>query len=50
MKWVILSHLSEECNTEALALEELNKGFEDGVNFRVEVAKQNEPLEVIEVE
>lgn len=50
MKWVILSHLSEECNTETLALEEVRKVFGEALNFRVEVAKQNEPLEVIEVE
>lgn len=49
VKTIILSHLSEECNTEELAIREIETAFEDQLPFELKVAKQYEPLEVIEV-
>lgn len=47
-KYIVLSHLSEENNTEEKALEELNnKVIND--NIIKLVAKQNKALEVIEI-
>lgn len=47
-KYIILAHLSEENNTSEKALEELNKKVIDDSIIKL-VAKQKEPLEVIEI-
>lgn len=47
-KYIVLSHLSEENNTEEKALEELNNKIIDDNIIKL-VAKQNEALEVIEI-
>ncbi len=49
VKNVILSHISDECNTEELVLKEINKTFNNNLPTKFIVAKQHEPLEVIEV-
>ena len=48
-KIVILSHLSEECNTEEIAINTVYQTFNNDLPFTLLVAKQNEPLDVIEV-
>ena len=45
-KRVILAHLSEECNTEAIALQEVIKEFPEP-SFKLLCARQREPLDVI---
>lgn len=47
-KYIVLSHLSEENNTEEKALEELNNKVTNE-SIKKLVAKQNESLEVIEI-
>lgn len=49
VKQIILSHLSEECNTEELVTREVKIAFQGELPFALKVAKQYEPLEVIEV-
>jgi phosphoribosyl 1,2-cyclic phosphodiesterase len=49
-KQVILAHISEECNTYELAKEECEKAFEHNLPFELKVAKQKEPLPMIEVQ
>jgi beta-lactamase domain protein len=49
VKQIVLSHLSEECNTEELAIREVMIAFDGEPPFELKVAKQDEPLEVIEV-
>ncbi len=53
-KYIVLAHLSEECNLESKAMEAYNKTFlEQGVDifaYKVVVAKQNEPCEPIRIE
>lgn len=53
-KYIVLAHLSEECNIETKALEAYNKTFLDqGVDifaYKVIVARQNEPTERIIIE
>lgn len=46
---VILSHLSEECNTEKLAYDGLLKAFDGSIPCNILIAKQYEPLDIIEV-
>lgn len=48
-KNIILAHLSEENNTEELALQAMDKIMKSNPNITLEVAKQNECLETIEV-
>ncbi len=50
VKQIILSHLSEECNTEALAINEITNAFDGNLPFKLWVAKQHEALDIIEVE
>lgn len=47
-KNVILAHLSEECNDEDLALNEVKNAFPD-MKFNLYAARQKEPLDVIEI-
>jgi phosphoribosyl 1,2-cyclic phosphodiesterase len=47
-KRVILAHLSEECNTEAIALQEVIKEFNEPT-FKLLCARQKEPLDVITI-
>ena len=47
-KRIILAHLSEECNTEALALQEVIKEFSEPT-FKLLCARQREPLDVITI-
>lgn len=49
VKTIILSHLSEECNTEEIAKKEILVAFHNQLPFELKIAKQHEPLEVIEV-
>lgn len=49
VKTVILSHLSEECNSEDLAIKEINSAFNGDIPCELLVAKQDEPLDIIEV-
>jgi len=53
-KFIVLAHLSEECNVEHIALETYHKVFlEQGVDissYQVLVAKQNEPTVLITIE
>ena len=49
VKTIILSHLSEECNTEEKALNEIKNVFNGIIPCEIKIAKQHEPLEVIEV-
>ena len=48
-EYIILAHLSEHNNTEALALKSTREALEDRTNIKIIVAKQNEALEEIEV-
>ena len=47
-KNVILAHLSEECNDEALALSEVKNVFPE-MKFNLYAARQKEPLDIIEI-
>ena len=47
-KYIVLAHLSEKNNTEALALEETEKAIENK-NIKIMIAKQDECSEVLEV-
>lgn len=49
VKTIILSHLSEECNSEEIAKKEIMVAFDNNLPFELKIAKQYEPLEVIEV-
>ncbi len=49
VKIVILSHLSEECNSETLAMRAVNEVFDGDIPCELLIAKQDEPLDVIEV-
>ena len=49
-KRVIFGHISEECNTEKLALSACLKAFNNKLPFILDIAKQHEPLDIIEVE
>lgn len=49
-KRVIFGHISEECNKEELALNACFKAFNNKLPFLLDIAKQHEPLETIEVE
>ncbi len=49
VKVIILSHLSEECNLEEIALGEMMKAFGGQLPCQIAIAKQNEPLAIIEV-
>ena len=49
VKTIILSHISEECNTEEKAIKEVYAVFEGNIPCKVLVAKQHEPLDIIEV-
>ena len=48
-KQVIFGHISEECNLESIAIETCLKAFDNNLPFKLHVAKQHEPLEIIEV-
>lgn len=48
-KQVIFGHISEECNRENIAVETCLKAFNNNLPFKLQVAKQHEPLEIIEV-
>lgn len=48
-KRVIFGHISEECNTPELVIDTCLKAFDNKLPFIIDVAKQHEPLEVIEV-
>lgn len=49
VKTIILSHLSEECNLESIALKEVKNAFNGEYPCDVLIAKQHEPLPKIEV-
>ena len=49
VKTLILSHVSEECNDEKYILNEVNKTFDNKLPCKLYIAKQHEPLEIIEV-
>ena len=49
VKTIILSHLSEECNTEEKALNQLKNVFDGIFPCEIKIAKQHEPLDIIEV-
>lgn len=49
VKTLILSHISEECNDEKIIFKDLNKAFKNQLPCKIIVAKQNEPLDIIEV-
>ena len=49
VKTIILSHLSEECNTEEKAIKEIYSVFEGKIPCKILIAKQHEPLDIIEV-
>lgn len=49
VKTIILSHISEECNTEEIVIKEIKNTFNKKLPCNVLVAKQNEPLDIIEV-
>ena len=46
---VVLSHLSEECNLESLAYNEVMKIFDGKIPCQIQIAKQYEALPIIEV-
>lgn len=48
-KQVIFGHISEECNLESIAVETCLKAFNNNLPFKLHIAKQHEPLDVIEV-
>lgn len=50
-KYIILAHLSEENNTDELALEALNNALDESIkkNKNILIAHQNEPTRLIEV-
>lgn len=50
-KYIILAHLSEENNTDELALEALNNALDESIkkNKNIMIAHQNEPTRLIEV-
>lgn len=49
VKTLILSHISEECNTEEIAIKEIKNTFNDKLPCNILIAKQNEALDIIEV-
>ena len=50
VKTIILSHLSEECNTEEKAFNQISEAFNGNIPCKIKIAKQHEPLDIIEVE
>lgn len=46
-KYIVLAHLSEECNNESLALETIYSLLDKEYHDRVMIAKQHESLEII---
>ena len=46
---IILSHISEECNTERLVYDGVLKAFNGNIPCNILIAKQHEPLDIIEV-
>lgn len=48
-KKVIFGHISEECNTPELVISTCLEAFNNQLPFMIEVAKQHEPLDIIEV-
>ena len=49
-KYVVLAHLSEHNNTEALAYEETKNTLEEASKkVEIKIAKQHEPLSLLEV-
>ena len=49
VKTIILSHISEECNTEEKVLNEIKNAFNGNFPCEIKIAKQHEPLDIIEV-
>ena len=48
-KRIIFGHISEECNTPELVVSTCLEAFNNNLPFLIEVAKQYEPLDIIEV-
>lgn len=48
-KRVILAHLSEECNTEEIAKDEIKNSFGEKLTFELFIAKQRVPLKIIHI-
>lgn len=48
-KYVILAHLSQECNTEDLAINQVKEQFLDQLTFKLLAAKPYQELELIEL-
>lgn len=48
-KRVIFGHISEECNTPELVVNTCLSAFDNQLPFTIDVAKQHEPLDIIEV-
>ena len=48
-RFVVLAHLSQECNREEVARNNILKEFSDGMPFRLLIAKPYEELEMIEL-
>lgn len=49
-KHVIFGHISEDCNEPHLVIEACQKAFNNQIPFKVDIAKQHEPLYIIEVD
>lgn len=49
VKTIILAHVSEECNDDIHIIKELNNAFECKLPCKMIIAKQHEPLDIIEV-
>jgi phosphoribosyl 1,2-cyclic phosphodiesterase len=49
-KRVIFGHISEECNTPELVVDTCKSSFNNQIPFIIDVAKQHEALDIIEVE
>lgn len=49
-KHIILGHISEECNEYMLAKENIEKGFNGKVPFKLTIAYQNTPLPIMNIE
>ncbi len=48
-KKIVFGHVSEECNTPELVISTCLNAFNNELPFLIEVAKQHEPLDIIEV-
>lgn len=49
-KHVIFGHVSEECNEESLIVQACMNAFNNQIPFKIDIAKQHIPLDIIEVE